>query len=265
MIFSADNLPQVKNNSTSYVDLVGISMGVPRIEGESSEIYRNRLRDFSQLSRGPEYEGLLNEINLQLGLRPYAGIRIDDPTGAFELHSGLFGLKLSNENETLNISFLNFSPDDFWEWKTFTDIAKEINLSRSFVATVLADGFGFQFPKQSNLVFVSSEPIAGKSILLSRGNAVYETLVFSTPVPSHFLTPDGKTLHFDLSVSDNCRVSYQSKICPYETVAVPAGVLSLLDPDFGTASINPATGKMAYQVREYLQAVSAADGSYWSK
>src|SRR3954468_17015242 len=65
-----------KVNSTSYVDVLGLQLGLDRLQGETSDEYTKRLEFAARLRRAHPYEGTLNEVSLQLGFEPTAYMRI---------------------------------------------------------------------------------------------------------------------------------------------------------------------------------------------
>src|SRR5271157_6660066 len=66
-------------NSTTYADLLGILVGVPRLPGETSQDYFDRLSKAGQCDRTQDYQGMVDEINLQLGLKTYQSIALSGP------------------------------------------------------------------------------------------------------------------------------------------------------------------------------------------
>src|SRR3954447_23762572 len=57
-------------NSTSYVDFLGLYAGLSRFPGETSDQFAYRIQRAVNLNLSSNYEGLLNQINLRLGLQP---------------------------------------------------------------------------------------------------------------------------------------------------------------------------------------------------
>ncbi len=103
-------------NSTTYVDLLGILVGLRRLTGESAATFMERIRTAAAANRGVNYLGVLNELSIELNLPLTKAIHIEDDTGAFEASVSISGLSLSNANQTTTIPLLSFTPDGFWKW-----------------------------------------------------------------------------------------------------------------------------------------------------
>ncbi len=264
MILDGALYPQVKTNSTTYADLAGIPLGLDRLTGEPSDVYRNRLQAAAQLDRSAQYQGLLNEIGLQLGLLPEISLSLTDTTGAFTAVTSIAGLQLQNSVETLEIPFLTYDPDDFWNWRPIADIAADVNTSASFTAAVLKDGLAYKIARQSNLFYQSGEAVAGQTVKLQHAGILSGSEVFSAVVPAYVFSSDGQTLHFASPVPDGVTIASSYQTCPWNVVTSPVALVSLLDPDLPAVALAP-TGNLAYQMREYLQELVARDRSYWAR
>jgi hypothetical protein len=49
-------------NSMTYVDLLGILVGLTRMPGEASDVFLDRVTRAGVLRRTPDYVGLMNEL-----------------------------------------------------------------------------------------------------------------------------------------------------------------------------------------------------------
>jgi hypothetical protein len=74
MTLTADIQPL---NSLSYADVAGINLGLERLPGETNHAFVERLYRAAASVRNATYQGLLNEICLQLGLGSGPGIRFE--------------------------------------------------------------------------------------------------------------------------------------------------------------------------------------------
>ena len=255
------NLEQV--NSTTYVDLLGVLLGLERLPGELSPAFLNRIYQSLQGSRGHEYIGLLNEINLQLGLSLETSVSLTGDQ-ASDVTVTLAGMHLHNEAEDLTIPLLTMDINDLWQWKLISDLVNSINQTTTFQAQLLGeDGLALQLIRQKNVLTVVDYPLEGQYFLLGQTGILLGTERFNVSVPSYTLGQDGK-LRFSQPLPTGARMTYQYRVWPYQLVASPVGVLGLMEPDLAAIAVAD-NGRLAYQVREYVQDIMRTDRSYWGK
>jgi len=63
-------------NSTSYVDMLGVLIGMERLQGESSAQFAERIDLAISATRGPDFIGIMNRLCLAFGLEMSQAIRI---------------------------------------------------------------------------------------------------------------------------------------------------------------------------------------------
>jgi hypothetical protein len=51
---------------------------------------------------------------------------------------------------------------------------------------------------------------------------------------------------------------------PYEVVVSEVGLIGVADPALRSVAVTPSGG-LAYQVREFLQAIAERDRAYWAR
>lgn len=246
-------------NSTSYVDMLGILVGIDRLPSEAAAPYLERLERAVASSRGADYQGLLDQLAISLNLPQFPALRVS-ANASFDLAVSFGCLAIGNHQ----ILLLSLTSDDFWSWKKISDVAGEIRALGYDCQQLGPDGPSLMLARQANSSLVSAEEIAGTNVRLSRGRLVDGSLSFNLPVPEYQLGSDGCSLHFLSALPDGCQATYRFRVCPYTVVGSPVSALSLADPSVRqfTAGSN---GRTIYQVREYLQEVLRRDRSYWGK
>jgi hypothetical protein len=260
VVVSQDRIQPV--TGTSYVDVLGLAAGLERLPGEDAAEFAERIDLAVSADRGPGYEGLLNNLAIELGLEMRRAVRVS-ADAPFTLKV-LFGELRLNE---LTIPLITMSCDDFWEWKPISAVASEIAAVPGFRTEVLGDdGPALQLMRQSNQGTVLGEALASgsRSQQLASGEIVPGSVVFDGPAPEFSIGADGRSLHFDGPPADGLAVSYRYRRCPYDLVASPAAAFSLTDPQVRARCLG-ANGRLIYQAREYLQEILRRDGSYWGK
>lgn len=253
----------VRVNSTSYIDMLGVLVGLRRFTGETTDEFRDRLWRAVSAERGPQYRGLLNELNLQLGLQPTEILRIWNLNGDLDVSVSLAGIKLASPGFSTTIPLLSVDGDDMWVWKKHSELASAINASGACYAELLGeDGPALQLMMQSNVRLARNEPVRGAAAVLENSVLIPGTEVFSGAVPDYAVAENKRVLVFDAPVPEGTTVTYRYRICPYTAVASQVGLLNLLDPAFAGMAVTD-NNRLVYQVREYLQEVMLQDRSYW--
>lgn len=253
-------------NSLSYIDMLGVLAGLERLPGETSDQFADRIDLALVTDRGPDYIGVMNSLALSFGLEMRQAVKV---SSEFDFNVQIqFPLLLASVgNEHTSVWLLRVSEDDFWEWKTISEVVAEFNTAALPITmeVVGEDGPAFQLVTQSNSKLVTGESLSGaKTQLLAHGKLVPDSERFSKPVPSYTVGADGRTLHFSAPPPDGTMISYRSRACPYSLIASPVTAFSLLDEGVRSA-VQAGNGRIVYQAREYLQEILLRDGSYWGK
>jgi hypothetical protein len=124
-------------NSLSYADLLGVLVGLERLPGETTDLFLDRVHRAASIERGSHYVGLLNEINLQLGLSLYHALTIRSEAVDYAVSLSFQGLALSNTLEDLLIPIVTVGDDGFWAWRKLSEIVADVNASPTFTAELL--------------------------------------------------------------------------------------------------------------------------------
>ncbi len=253
------NITQLQEtNSTTYVDQLGIQLGLNRLQGETASNYLKRLEFASRLRREHPYEGALNEMSLQLGVEPAKYINIELADNQV-VTSSIAGVVIGQNPP---IPVLTFDADTMWNWRLLSDIVAGINTI--VPATLLvADGPAFQIARQSNSFWSFSEAVSGVQLQLSNSGIQVGSELFNQVVPAYTLTSDGK-LNFTIEPNDGTTITYNYVITPYNLVGSPIAMIGLTDPEFALVAAN-SNSSLAYQVREFVQALMLVDRSYWAR
>jgi hypothetical protein len=245
-------------NSTTYIDLLGLQLGLIRIPGESAINYLKRLEAASVLRRDHPYEGALNEINLQLGLAPSKYINIQLPVDTV-VKASIAGVIIGTHPI---IPLVQFDTDSMWNFRMLSDVVVDIN--KLVPATLLvADGPAFQIARQTNSIWSFSESISSNPTRLLQTGIQVGSEVFNQSVPPYTLTSDG-LIKFTTDPDGGTEITYNYVVTPYNLVGAPVSMIGFTDPEF--ASVATTTGNvLSYQVSEFLQAIMTADRSYWTE
>jgi hypothetical protein len=250
-------------NSTTYIDLVGVMLGLARKTGETSDQFALRLQDAARSDRSGTYVGILNELRLRLGIEFQAAIPVSAAT-PFALTCSIAGIQLVNSTATYGVPLLEVDPDNVWVWRLLSQVAADIDALPGFTASLaVADAPALTLARQSNTLLATGEAIAGSVVLLENAGLVQGSELFSTQVPAYHYGVDGQTLYFDQIVPAGVAITYQYRLTPYSLITCPVAILSLTDPNLATVSVT-AGNQLAYQAREFIQAVANVDCSYWA-
>lgn len=253
------NITQIQQvNSTTYADLLGLQVGLDRLQGESAETYLKRLEFAVALTRKHPYEGALNEINLQLGLEPMTYINVAIPANT-TITISIAGVVIPEQN---TIPLLTFDNDSMWKWRLLSEVVADIN--NIYSATLLvADGPAMQLARQSNSLWSFNEEVDGVQTQLAHSGIQLNSVVFNQTVPSYTLTQDG-LLTFSVEPDSGTLITYNYIVSPYQIVGAPVAMIGLTDPEFQQVA-ETDNSTIAYQVREFIQSLMLVDRSYWAK
>ena len=249
-------------NSTSYIDIIGLLIGETRLPNEGASQFARRLESIAKARKDHSYEGCLEQISSELGFAtaPYITITSTDPNAVISFT--FTGLSLISSSENLLIPIANIAGDSMWEWISISDMAANINTSRTFTAEVLIDGWGFHIARQSNIFLVESEPITSQYQTLQHTNYVAGSGFISSS--SLTFNVVNNVIQMNKVPGDGVTFSYQYQVLPYDIVGSPVACVGLTDPGFATAAVQ-TNGAVVYQVREFIQQIMANDLSYWAK
>lgn len=251
-------------NSNTYIDNVGVLLGIERSPGETSQEFLERVIRAGSSSRTSNYEGLMNELGLQFGLFLQPCIQLaGNPAILVNVDIAGVHLKWNQGQSSLHISLMTVGPDNFWEWKSLSDIVAAINGTNVLTAVLLtADGPAFQLVTQSNTQLAVGEDITGQTANLENATLIAGTEQFNQPVPSY--TIQGQSiLYFSAALPPGTKITYQYMIQPYTLLMSPIFMMNLADPLLGAVALGP-NNKLVYQVKEYVQELVSKDLSYWA-
>lgn len=250
-------------NSTSFVDELGILLGLSRLPGESSALFLRRLKLASRVNVNQDYVGLLNELTLKLGLSITRSIALIS-SSPIVITSSIAGIVLTQGVNTQTVPLLSVDIDDAWTWRMLSDVVNDINNGIIANASLLVpDGPTIKIAKQSNILTVIAQPITGQSINLGFSDLVVGSEIFNVDVPTYTLTSSG-SLIFDGTIPGNTTITYNRQVWPYSLIASDVSMISLLDPSLSQVSKGP-NGTIVYQIREVVQKIMQKDKSYWSR
>lgn len=255
-----------QTNSTTYVDELGVLIGLSRLPGETSEAYLKRLKTATRVDTSQDYIGLLNELTLQLGLAVSKLISLASISGnSLTVTSDLTGIILTDTvlTTTQTIPILTVDVDDAWSWHLLSDVVDAINTGTIATATLLgADGPTIRIAKQSNVITVIAQPISGQNVNLGFNGVLVGSELFNVAVPSYTLSSSG-TIIFSAPVPNGTQITYKRLVWPYSLIGGDVSIISLLDPAVFQMAQGP-NGTMVYQIREAVQSIIEQDKSYWA-
>lgn len=255
-----------ETNSTTYTDIVGLQVGLPRLLGESASDYLQRISYAANVSRTHPYEGALNEINLQLGLEPSVYISLTSTHPSAIVTSSIAGITVSTSIFPATFRYLTFGVDGVWEYNKLSQVVSFINNlpDHWYTATLnVPDGPAFQLARQTNSLWAFAEPVAGTQAQLQHGGVVVGSEVFNFAVPSYTLLTSGG-ITFSAPPPANLTITYNYIVTPYDIVGAPVVMIGMLDPEFPTVA-SQGNSVLAYQVQEFVQAIMLQDRSYWAR
>jgi hypothetical protein len=137
-------------NSTSYADVAGLSFGIDRLQGETTDVYVNRLNTIAVENRTHSYEGVVNAIAFALGLEVQPGIEITGPSNTV-VTCDLSGISLVSGANSLLFPLAVLGEDNVWDWNTLSEAVSAINATNIWQATLLSpDGPAVLICRQTN-------------------------------------------------------------------------------------------------------------------
>lgn len=253
-------------NSTSYVDVAALHLGLQRLEGESAIAFRERMFRASVARRDHSLQGAINEINLDLGLQVRPGIRIAYAgPGQLLITSDIRGVRLFDDAANLDhtVPIVTADTDDVWMWRKLSAVAADLGSVPGVTATLLIeDGPAVQLVRQSNLQTILNEEIPHQETQLAHSNVLVDTCRFNKPLTGPTVSTDG-VVTLPAVPAAGLTLSYQFLTTPYELVCAEGALIGLQDPDVSSAFLNGT--HVIHQVREAIQEVMTIDRSYWGK
>lgn len=254
------NLQQV--NSVSYVDVVALQLGLQRLPGETTDTFLDRLYQAANNVRDHTFQGTIDQIAFALGLTVDVGLKVTsfDPTVVVQVS---FGQMSFTQGSTVSVvPLVTIDSDNYWSWRTLSDIVADINTQTPCQATLLhGDGLGWQLANQSSLNIAVAEPVPGKQNTLLNTGVVVGTERFNTSVPKYTLTSSG-SLVFTSTPPANTQVTYVYNLSPFTVAVSQVGAFSLTDPSIAAYAAGK-DGTLVHQLREYTQDLLTQDSSYW--
>lgn len=252
------NITQIQvSNSTSYADVLGLQIGLDRLQGETTPTYLKRLEAAVRLRREHPYEGALNEVSLQLGFAPAPYISLNVAAGIV-ITSSIAGITVGSHP---TVPLLSFDNDTMWKWRMLSDVVSDLNLYVQ--ATLLvADGPAMQIARQTNSLWSFSESVAGVQTQLLNTGIIVGSELFNQSVPSYTLTSNG-LITFSVEPNSGTEITYNHISAPYDLVGSPVSMIGFTDPEFASVAAM-SNSALAYQVREFIQAIMLIDRSYWA-
>lgn len=254
---------QQQINSTTYADLLGVLVNLPRLPGETSQAYFDRLSRGATSDRSFDYTGLVDEINLQLGLNTYQGIALSGPTGVVNMT--IAGVTITDPNDILTpatSSLMTLDVDGIWTWRMLSNIVADITSNGNWTAELIGtDAPAIQLAKQTNQLIVRAYPLSGQNFNLGKNGIIVGSELFSTTVPSYTLTAAG-SLIFSQPVPTGTQITYRYTAWPYNLVCSEASILGLIEPNIAQVALTP-DNTLVYDIQEYIQAIMSRDLSYW--
>jgi hypothetical protein len=251
-------------NSTTYCDVVGLSMGLERLPGETSTRFLTRASQAITGTRDHSYEGLINQLSMEFNLEIKTGISITYSGTSLQLFVEIGQIKVITENGTTIIPTVNTAVDNYWTWKLLSEVITSLN-NISGISAILTgiDGSALQLIKQSNLVTVVNQSIMGQDQFLGHINLVLGSESFNVHPGIYELNYNTGEIIFEGNPTSNLMITYQWTAPNYNLICAPFNVFSLTDKSISETGVN-SEGIPVYQVQEILQDIMSNDLSYWA-
>jgi len=246
-------------NSLTYVDLLGVLVGLERLPGERSDQFYERILSAARLERSSTYVGLLNEINLRLGLKLFHCLEISGDK-VFEFTVTDSRARVVTDDGQWESQLFVVEPDGYVSWRTLDDIAQELSESGLSVK-VLTPGPALWLARQSNVFRQVNEPITGIRHRLAKAYPIPSSLVL-TGTPETYTFLNQLVIEFPSPVRENATASYLYRVCPYRAVGSKVRLMSPLDPSFTDYALT-RDRKLTYQARELVSELARIDQSFW--
>jgi hypothetical protein len=247
-------------NSLSYADVAGLQFGLPRLPGELTSVYVDRLYRAAVSKRDHSYEGMLDSLVLEFGLHQQVAGQL---TSTLPSTSVLIGPGLITVNAT-TIPTAVVDGDTYLTWRTLGAVFADLEAVAGISMTLMADPAlsAMQLVRQGNVFTVLNEPVLTLAHPCAHAGVIAESVRFNLPVSTWTLTNDVLTLA--QTPPTGLLVSYQYQANPFDVVISEVGLFGLADPTLARVAVSEAH-VLAYQVREFIQAVMQTDRSYWTK
>jgi hypothetical protein len=247
-------------NSLTYADVAGLQFGLPRLPGEETPTYVERLYHAAISRRDHGYEGMLDSLVLEFGLHQTVAGQISNIARDTTMAIAPGRLLLNGTT----IPTVTLDGDHYLAWRTLGDIFADINAVPGFSAVLQADAGlpAMQLARQGNVFTVINEPVGSGDHTFAHVGVIAGSLRFNIPASGWAMNDD--VLTFTGTIPAGLVVSYQYRANPFDVVISEVGLFSLADPSLGQVAVGDDS-VLAYQVREFIQAVMMTDRSYWSK
>jgi hypothetical protein len=250
-------------NSTSYVDVAALHLGVQRLEGESSIAFLERMYLAANARRDHSFQGAVNEINLDLGLAVRPGIQVTPSSSLIAISVTLQGVQFLGPLVDVLIPIVTHETDGLWKWRKLSEVAADIeSQASSTVVMLIDDAPAVQLVRQSNITTILNEPVVNSSGKLVHSNVIVDSCRFNKSITGQSINIDG-TYSIPGNLPSGLTLSYQFLTNPYELVCAEGALIGLLDPHIFSAFVSE--GGLVHQVRETVQDLMRTDRSYWSK
>lgn len=246
------------NTPTSYVDILGLYLGLSRFVGETNTQFLARLYKSAKSVKDTSVKGLINNLSSILNLNTYKGISLTYPNNT--LITCVPGeLTISSTK----IPLFNLAEDTYIEWRLLSDVVNDINNIEGISATLLvADGPALKLSQQSNSNIYLNEAIDSINLSYSFKNQGFipGSELFNLNTSSYSIT--NNVITFESAPSVDLTVSYQTISSNYNLVVSDVSLVPLVAGPFITNSTN-SDNQLGYQVREAIQTAMSKDLSYW--
>ena len=249
----------------TYADLAALNLGLTRFPGEKAAAFLQRCYQATTRRRDHSYEGTQDELCLQLGLAQSEGISVTstDPTLAIASSIGL--VTVLTFGTTHQVPTVVMAVDNYWVWRLLSDVVRDLNSIPGVTALLLTDdGPALQLARQSNIQTEVGEAVTSNDQMLEHAHILEASVAFNT-VPGDYVF-DGETGELILHANPpaGLAISYQHLVLPFNLVCTQVGLFGLTEPALATVGVG-SNNVLAYQIREALQVVMAADPSYWAE
>lgn len=247
-------------NSLTYADVAGLQLGLSRLSGEDTATYVDRLYRATVSKRDHSYEGILDELALELGLS-------QSVAGCVTGMGAPFCIGVAPGSVTVNaatIPTVILEEDHYLVWRTLGEVFADIDAlpGVSAVLTAAPTLPALQLARQGNVFTVINEAVDSMVHACAHGGVIADSLRFTMPISGWQLTED--VLRLSSAAPRDLRVSYQYRVNPCDLVISDVGMFSVADPSLARVAVS-TDNVLAYQVREVIQSVMKTDRSYWAK
>jgi hypothetical protein len=257
-IYTTTVIQQV-NSAVSYPDMLGLYLGLTRSVGEDNVTFLKRLYQASNAIKNSTVQGLIDTITFNLDLSINQAISITGPVGATIVL--VPGILILNGTQ---IQLFTLAPDTYMEWMQLSEVVAAVNALSGWSATLLIpDTTAITLCKQTNINTALNEVVNTTDLVYTTNNAglIESSLVFSFTPPSYSVSGDNIT--FATNPTSGLTISYQNIISPYNIISSDVNLIGLTEPNLIAAATN-SSNVLGYQINEALQAIMAADASYWA-